>query len=84
MCDDHRPSVAIPAVQVDRAPRFVPSWYAAASLAFRALVTTMDPCPVKGFYVSWTNDPPNAKIKDWNVTELKVCILLSMLPLSSY
>ena len=44
----------------------------------------MDPCPVKGFYVSWTNDPPNAKIKDWNVTELKVCILLSMLPLSSY
>jgi len=27
---------------------------------------------VKGFYMSWTNDPPNAKIKDWNVTELKV------------
>lgn len=27
---------------------------------------------VKGFYISWTNDPPNPKIKDWNVTELKV------------
>ena len=30
------------------------------------------PCVVKGFYVSWANDPPNTKIKDWNVTELKV------------
>jgi len=28
---------------------------------------------VKGIYVSWSNDSPNAKIKDWNVTELKVC-----------
>ncbi|KAF9528251.1 RNA pol II accessory factor, Cdc73 family-domain-containing protein [Crepidotus variabilis] len=27
---------------------------------------------VKGIYVSWSNDPPNPKIKDWNVTELKV------------
>jgi len=27
---------------------------------------------VKGVYVTWTNDPPNLKIKDWNVTELKV------------
>jgi len=27
---------------------------------------------VKGIYVTWTNDPPNLKIKDWNVTELKV------------
>ncbi|KAI0046442.1 RNA polymerase II-associated protein [Auriscalpium vulgare] len=27
---------------------------------------------VKGIYVSWTNDPPNGKIKDWNVTELKI------------
>lgn len=27
---------------------------------------------VKGIYVSWANDPPNPKIKDWNVTELKV------------
>ncbi|KDR82037.1 hypothetical protein GALMADRAFT_135412 [Galerina marginata CBS 339.88] len=27
---------------------------------------------VKGVYVSWSNDPPNAKIKDWNVTELKI------------
>ncbi|KLO15250.1 RNA polymerase II-associated protein [Schizopora paradoxa] len=27
---------------------------------------------VKGFYVSWANDPPNPKIKDWNVTELKI------------
>ena len=28
--------------------------------------------PVKGFHVSWANDPPNTKIKDWNVTDLKV------------
>ncbi|KAH9967788.1 RNA polymerase II accessory factor [Lactifluus volemus] len=27
---------------------------------------------VKGIYVSWTNDPPNPKVKDWNVTELKI------------
>jgi parafibromin len=29
-------------------------------------------CLVKGIYVSWSNDPPNTKIQDWNVTELKV------------
>ncbi|THH21489.1 hypothetical protein EW146_g112 [Bondarzewia mesenterica] len=29
-------------------------------------------CAVKGVYVSWTIDPPNSKIKDWNVTEIKV------------
>ncbi|KAJ8699221.1 accessory factor associated with RNA polymerase II [Pleurotus ostreatus] len=27
---------------------------------------------VKGVYVSWSNDPANTKIKDWNVTELKI------------
>ncbi|KZT29221.1 RNA polymerase II-associated protein [Neolentinus lepideus HHB14362 ss-1] len=27
---------------------------------------------VKGIYFAWTNDPPNPKIKDWNVTELKI------------
>ncbi|KAM6500993.1 RNA polymerase II-associated protein [Amanita muscaria] len=27
---------------------------------------------VKGIYVCWSNDPPNTKIKDWNVTELKI------------
>lgn len=27
---------------------------------------------VKGIYFSWTHDAPNPKIKDWNVTELKV------------
>ncbi|PBK92100.1 CDC73-domain-containing protein [Armillaria gallica] len=27
---------------------------------------------VKGFYMSWANDPPNNRIKDWNVTELKI------------
>ncbi|KAG8821457.1 accessory factor associated with RNA polymerase II [Serendipita sp. 400] len=27
---------------------------------------------VKGFYVSWANDAPNPKVKDWNVTELKI------------
>ena len=28
----------------------------------------------KGIYVSWSNNPPNTNIKDWNVTELKVRI----------
>lgn len=27
---------------------------------------------MKGIYLSLTSDPPNPKIKDWNVTELKV------------
>jgi parafibromin len=27
---------------------------------------------VKGIYVSWSNDPANTKIQDWNVTELKI------------
>ncbi|KAJ3775129.1 RNA polymerase II accessory factor cdc73 family protein [Lentinula raphanica] len=27
---------------------------------------------VKGVYVSWANDSSNPKIKDWNVTELKI------------
>ncbi|KAG7088640.1 hypothetical protein E1B28_012612 [Marasmius oreades] len=27
---------------------------------------------VKGVYVSWTTEPPNPKIRDWNVTELKI------------
>jgi len=27
---------------------------------------------VKGMYMSWSNDPQNPKIKDWNVTELKI------------
>jgi len=33
---------------------------------------------VKGVYVTWSNDPPNPKIKDWNVTELKVQKLSSI------
>lgn len=27
---------------------------------------------VKGIHVAWANDPPNPKIKDWNVTDLRV------------
>ncbi|KAH8825042.1 RNA polymerase II-associated protein [Flagelloscypha sp. PMI_526] len=27
---------------------------------------------VKGMYATWSSDPPNPKIKDWNVTELKI------------
>jgi parafibromin len=27
---------------------------------------------VKGVYVQWANDPPNAKISDWNVSPLKI------------
>jgi len=36
---------------------------------------------VKGMYVTWSNDPPNPKIKDWNVTELKACSLCLSLPM---
>ena len=35
--------------------------------------------PVKGVYVTWSNDPPNPKIQDWNVTELKVCLFRGFL-----
>lgn len=31
---------------------------------------------VKGVYVTWSSDPPNLKIQDWNVTELKVIVLV--------
>ncbi|KAF9650637.1 CDC73-domain-containing protein, partial [Thelephora ganbajun] len=27
---------------------------------------------VKGIYVTWAHDPQNPKVKDWNVTELKI------------
>lgn len=27
---------------------------------------------VKGIYVAWANDPPNPKIKDWNVADLRI------------
>lgn len=31
---------------------------------------------VKGIYVTWAHDPQNPKIKDWNVTELKVRLMM--------
>lgn len=40
------------------------------SLSFRSVGNCLS--LVKGIYVSWSNDPPNPKIQDWNVTELKV------------
>jgi parafibromin len=30
---------------------------------------------VKGIYVTWAHDPQNPRIKDWNVTELKVGVV---------
>jgi parafibromin len=27
---------------------------------------------VKGIHVTWANDPPNPRVRDWNVTDLKV------------
>ncbi|KAG8933745.1 accessory factor associated with RNA polymerase II [Tulasnella sp. 419] len=30
------------------------------------------PSLVKGIYFTWSNDPPNPKTKDWNVSELKI------------
>lgn len=29
---------------------------------------------MKGVYFQWTNDPPNPRTKDWNVSELKVSL----------
>lgn len=37
-------------------------------------ISTLMPFLVKGVHVAWSNDPPNPKIKDWNVTELKVSV----------
>lgn len=45
--------------------------------------TLLSHTTVKGIYVSWSNDPPNTKIKDWNVTELKVLLALGRFLLSS-
>ncbi len=66
---DHRPGLAIQALQVERSKDPLPSWYVALILGGE-----VDSClaSVKGFYVSLSTDPPNTKIKDWNVTELKV------------
>ena len=36
-------------------------------------------CLVKGIYLSLTSDPPNPKIKDWNVTELKVSLFVTFI-----
>ena len=38
---------------------------------------------MKGIYFTWTNDPPNTKIKDWNVTELKVRSAADVAPVTS-
>lgn len=27
---------------------------------------------VKGIHFTWANDPPNPKVRDWNVNELKI------------
>ncbi|KAF9521177.1 hypothetical protein BS47DRAFT_1311144 [Hydnum rufescens UP504] len=27
---------------------------------------------VKGIHVTWSNDPPNPRVRDWNVTDLKI------------
>ena len=42
-------------------------------------MTDDDAALVKGICLSWASDPPNAKIKDWNVTELKVTLSLLLL-----
>ena len=43
------------------------------------VATSANQVLVKGIYLSLTSDPPNPKISDWNVTELKVCFGLSYL-----
>lgn len=55
-----------------------------SACSFCSLVTHGYGSSVKGFYVSLTSDPPNPRVKDWNVTELKVrlpCTLSCMLPI---
>ena len=69
LCDDDRPGVAVQAVQVERPESALPPWYVQFCDMCQALAHGF---AVKGFYVSLTSDPPNPKVKDWNVTELKV------------
>lgn len=74
-CDlrvDYRASVAVQALQVAGPQDPFPSWYAALSNLWLQLKLSWYGATVKGFYVSLTSEPPNPKIKDWNVTELKV------------
>lgn len=84
MRDDDRTSMAVPTVQVDRTKNLVsPRW---VSIFPYEDIHTWNSAPmvVKGIYVSWTNDPPNPKIKDWNVTELKVGQNVSFLVQMAY
>lgn len=69
--DDHGSGVAVQTVQVERTEAAVSSWYGFGSTGFCYVLICVI-LVVKGIYVTWSNDPPNTKIKDWNVTELKV------------
>ncbi|ETW81248.1 hypothetical protein HETIRDRAFT_417412 [Heterobasidion irregulare TC 32-1] len=48
--------MAVPVVHVEGAAEPVPSCAIA----------------LKGVYMSWTNDPSNPGVEDWNVTEIKI------------
>lgn len=77
---DDRAGVAVQAVQVERAEGAVPQRYAraftfASSFLQGCNVLIFVACrslAVKGVYPQWTADPPNAKIRSWNVSELRV------------
>lgn len=81
MRHDDRSGVAVQAVQVERTEGAVPQRYARAFTPapspssrsrFADLCVACRSLAVKGVYPQWTADPPNAKIRSWNVSELRV------------
>ena len=70
MRDDYRSRMAIQKLQVEGSQAALPSRYVDEQfLPNHPIHIEM---AVKGIYVTWAHDPQNPKIKDWNVTELKV------------
>ncbi|KAG6908035.1 hypothetical protein DXG01_006397 [Tephrocybe rancida] len=71
MINDNRADLAVLTVQVERADTVVPSWCVLVPLVYLSIKGSFVDI-AKGIYVSWANDPPNTKIKDCNVMELRI------------
>ncbi len=68
--DDNWPGLAVQALPLVRASNSLSPWYALTPFSLSCMLVYFS--AVKGIYFSWSSDPPNAKIKDWNVSELKI------------
>ena len=69
--------MAISSIQVERTTAAIPQW-CVPILRMKLSCQLLTVLLVKGIYLSWSNNPPNPKIKDWNVTELKVGLRLGI------